>query len=82
MLVDFTEAPDDALERLLWLSGVKEQVDKELEAMYAKAYYEARLTGRFATALALGIHSHKRVLAFTRHENERRGRGLKWGDGY
>lgn len=81
MLVDFSEAPDDPIQRIVWLSGVREQVDKELDAQYGQAYYDARLTGRIQAALGLRVHSTKRVLAFTRRENERRGRQIKWGDG-
>ena len=66
---------------IMWLSGVKEQVDKELSAMYQRAYFEARRTGRLDAALSLGIHSHKRVMAYTRAENERTGRQWRWGDG-
>jgi len=80
MTIDFSAAPSDAIERLVWLSGCKERFDKEVEAMWRQAYYEARLTGRFDSALALGYHSNKRALAFTRSENERRGRLTHWGD--
>lgn len=81
MLVNFEECPDDALEALLWLSGVREQVNKELTARWQKAYYEARLTGRLDPALALGLHSRKKVMAYTRAENEARGRSVsRWQD--
>lgn len=80
MMVDFTDAPDDTIERLMWLSGVKEAVDRELDAQWSRAYFEARLQGQFDAALDLGYHSHKKVMAYTRGENERRGRLIRWGD--
>ena len=80
-IVDFSEAPESPIERLVWLSGVREAVDKELDSAYGKAYYDARLTGRMHEALNLHIHSYKRAIAYTRRENERRGRQIKWGDG-
>ena len=47
------------------------------------AYFESRMTGRIDQALALKLHARKRVLAFTRAENERRGRVIRsWGDGF
>ena len=81
MLVNFDECPTDPIEALMWLSGVKEQVTKELNTAWQHAYYEARITQRFDTALNLGYHSRKRALAFTRAENELRGRSVHWGDG-
>lgn len=81
MMVDFSEAPHDPIERLMWLSGVKDVVDKELHAQWQTAYFQARQTGRLDTALTLGYHSHKRIMAYTRAENERTGRQWRWGDG-
>ena len=80
--IDFSEAPKDPIERLLWLSGAKEKVDAEIEAQWRRAYFEARLEQRFEAALALHLHSRKKALAFTRSENERRGRPLRWGDDF
>lgn len=80
MIVDFSEAPSDPIERIVWLSGVQEIVDRELHAAYQKSYFEARQTGRLDSALGLRIHSHKRIMAFTRAENERTGRQWRWGD--
>lgn len=79
-MIDFSEAPDDAIERLMWLSGAKKKAQDEIDAQFAKAYFEARLTQRFDTALSLKLHSTKKALAFTRGENERRGRPVRWGD--
>jgi hypothetical protein len=81
MMVDFSDAPDTPIERLMWLSGVKEAVDNELEAQWRQAYFTARQQGLLDTALNLRYHSNKRVMAYTRAENERRGRMWRWGDG-
>lgn len=80
MLIDFSEAPHDPIERLVWLGGVMKQAKDELDAEYQAAYYKARQTGRLDAALNLKIHSHKRVMAYTRAENERTGRQWRWGD--
>lgn len=82
LVIDFSAAPHDPIERLVWLSGAKEAFDTQVTAMWRTAYYDARLSGRFQAALDLRLHSHKKALALTRAENERRGRGLKWGDGF
>ncbi len=81
MIVDFSDAPTDPIARLMWRSGAKEAFDAELTAAYQRAYYLARREGRLDPALSLGIHSRKRVMAFTRAENERTGRQWHWGDG-
>jgi hypothetical protein len=81
MILNLDAAPEDSIERLIWLSGVKEQALKELDAAYQTAYYEARLSGRFDLALRLGLHSKARALKMTRRENNSRGRSLRWGDG-
>jgi hypothetical protein len=82
MLLDFSEMPHDPIEKLIWLSGAREAFETQVNAQWQVAYYEARLTGRFSTALNLKLHSKKRALAWTRAENERRGRATYWGDGY
>jgi len=79
-ILDLTDMPDDAIERLLWLGGVEEQVTAELEPEWQDAYFDARLQGRLDQAEALALHSHKRVMAYTRAGNERRGRLIRWGD--
>jgi hypothetical protein len=81
MILNLDDAPESPIERLLWLSGVMEEVKRELDADFARTYYEARVSGAFDTALGLGLHSKKRALAFTRRENERRGRTVRWNDG-
>jgi len=80
--IDFSEMPHDPIKKLVWLSGAKEAFDTQVNAQWQTAYYEARLTGRFQRALNLKLHSKKKALAFTRAENERRGRATHWGDGY
>lgn len=81
MMVDFADAPHDPVERLMWLSGVKDVLDQELNAQWQRAYFQARQTGRLDSALLLGYHSRKKVMAYTRAENERTGRQWRWGDG-
>jgi hypothetical protein len=80
-LLDLSDAPDDPIERLMWLSGVADQVAEEMDAEWAGAYFWARFTGRLEAALGLGYHSRKRVMAYTRHGNESVGRTVRWGDG-
>lgn len=80
-ILDLTEMPHDPIERVLWLSGVKEQVNRELDAAFGEAYYTARLQRRLISAMTAGPHAMKRVLAYTRHENDRRGRSVRWNDG-
>lgn len=82
LLIDFSNAPHDPIERLIWLGGAKEAFDIQMAAEWQKAYFEARLTGRFPAALDLHLHSRKRALAFTRSANEGRGRSMRWGDGF
>lgn len=79
-LLNLDDAPRDHLERLLWLSGVERRVRTELEAEYQRVYFETRVEGRLPAALALKLHSSKKALAWTRAENEARGRLVRWGD--
>lgn len=81
-ILNLDEAPSDPIERLLWLGGVMKAVRRELDTAFRLAYYEARLQGVFPQALALGLHSRKRAVAWTRNENEARGRTVShWRDG-
>lgn len=80
-ILDLSEAPDDPIERLMWLSGVAEQVKAELDAEWQQAYFWARFSGRMDAALALGLHSKKRAMQYTRTENEARARMIRWNDG-
>lgn len=82
MILNFNRAPDDPIERLVWLGGVMDQVHRELDEQYRIAYFWARFTGRLDAALDLGLHSRKKVMAFTRAENENRARMIRWGDGH
>jgi ribosomal protein L15E len=81
MLLRLDDAPSDPIERVVWLSGVKEQVNKELDAAFEDAYFEARMQQRLDAAITAGPHAKKRVLAYTRRANEKRGRTVRWGDG-
>jgi len=80
--LDFSAAPHDPIQRLVWLSGVWDVLEEQVTRQWRAAYFDARATGRFQAALDLHLHSRKRALAMTRSENERRGRPLKWGDGF
>jgi hypothetical protein len=79
-ILNLAGAPKDSIKRLLWLSGVREQVARELDSEWQRAYFQARLEQRLDAAENLRLHSHKRVMAWTRAENELRGRGVRWGD--
>lgn len=81
MDIDFDDAPHDPIERLMWLSGARQAFQAQVEAQWRIAYFEARQQGQFDAALALRYHSAKRALAWTRAENEARGRTWRWGDG-
>jgi hypothetical protein len=82
-ILNLAEIPNDPIEALVWADGVEAEVQREMDLLWRRLYYEARLTGRFDSALALRQHSRKRALAFTRGENEARGRSIsRWGDGY
>lgn len=78
-ILNLDGAPEDPIERLIWLGGVAEQVQRELDPQWRQAYFWARFTGRLPEAMALGLHSRKRVMAWTRAENEQRGRMVRWG---
>lgn len=79
-ILDLSEAPADPIERLMWLGGVLEQVNKELDPQWQDAYFHARLESRLDAALDLDLHSPKRIMAWTRAGNEARGRMVRWGD--
>jgi hypothetical protein len=80
-ILNLEAAPTDPIERVMWLSGVMEQAKAELDLAFASAYFEARLQQRLDTAIKAGPYAKKRVLAYTRAENQRRGRAVRWGDG-
>lgn len=82
-LIDFSSAPTDPIERLVWLGGIDRALRAEVESEWQRSYFEARLEGRFDAALGLNLHSKKRALAWTRRENESCGRVVaRWRDGY
>ena len=81
-ILNLDQAPDDNIERLLWLSGVARRVRAELDAEFQRVYFETRVEQRIDTAIDLRLHSEKKIIAWTRHENEARGRIVKWGDGH
>lgn len=80
-ILNLADAPADPLERLLWLSGVREEAARELDAEFQRAYFNARVEQRITAAIGLHLHPAKKVLAWTRAENESRGRSIRWGDG-
>lgn len=80
MILNLDAAPTEPLARLMWLSGVREQVASELDREYRLLYFQLRLEGRLDEAASLMLHSHKKIMAFTRAENEARGRLVRWGD--
>jgi len=80
-LLNLGKAPKDPALRIVWLAGVQAKAREELDAALASAYFEVRLHGQLDEVLRLGYHSRKRALAWTRAENERRGRVVRWGDG-
>jgi predicted alternative tryptophan synthase beta-subunit len=80
-ILNLADAPTDPIRRIVWLSGVVEAVTAELDNEFAATYYEARLEGALPAAVAAGPHAMKRVLRYTRQENDRRGRSVRWNDG-
>jgi hypothetical protein len=75
------DQPTDSLQRIVWLAELQDLVLDEIDAELQQAYFDARLQGRMAVALELAPHGRKTFLAMTRHENEVRGRMVRWGDG-
>lgn len=80
-LLDLSGAPAEPIERLMWLSGVMDKAKAELDREFASTYFQARFQGQLDAALSLGLHSRKKVLAYTRKANEAAGRMVRWGDG-
>lgn len=72
--------PTDSLERLIWLQQTMARLEREAEAEYQRLYFTLRLEQRLDVAQSLGLHSHKKIMAYTRAENESRGRMVRWGD--
>lgn len=80
-ILNLSNRPSDPVEAVVWLDGVLEAVQRDLDAAYEEAYFQARLQGRFEAAVEVGRTSRKRALAFTRRRNEATGRQIRWGDG-
>lgn len=79
MLLDFSTAPDNPVERIVWLDELYTDMHTALYAQLQSAYFEARLRGQLAVAIEVAPHGKKKVLAMTRAENEKRGRCIRWG---
>ncbi len=77
----FVQMPEDCLERIIWLDELQKLVDTEIRAELQRAYFDSRIQGRMDAALELAPHGRKTFLAMTRHENELKGRLVRWGDG-
>lgn len=59
---------------LAWINDQRDHLDQ----LRREALFEARLQGQFEKALLLSGLSRKAALAETRHENEARGRMVRW----
>lgn len=73
--------PDDPAQRLLWLSGVKQAAQTELDDLFAETYAALRHQGRIQWAIGQRLHGKKRILALTRQWNRQQGRMIRWNDG-
>lgn len=80
MKFNMNSAPRDPIRRLAFLADKQREFAALLDREYQLAYFEARQTGRLEFAERLGLHSKKRILKWTRVENEARGRMMRWGD--
>lgn len=80
-LLDLTGLPDDPMERLAALLDAEEEVTAQLEAAYARAYFDARFSGQIEHAIGLLRHSRRDILAMTRRLNREGGGAIRWGDG-
>lgn len=81
MLLDLSACPSDPVEKIVWLDTVLAAVADELEPVYERAYFDARLQGRLGAAIEVGRASRKRALALTRRHNNASGRQVRWNDG-
>ena len=80
-ILDLSRAPEDPVERVFYLSGVMAKAQSEVDAALAETYFQARLEGRFESALRAGKVSRTRALRMTRKVNESSGRSVRWNDG-
>jgi len=79
MILNMSEAPKDPIQRLVWMTGVKQQVQDEIDSECETLYSRLRMEGRFDAVLAARLHSKGRALALTRRAN--RARQIRWDDG-
>jgi hypothetical protein len=80
-ILNLSHMPADPAERLLWLSGVKQAAQTELDAQFAETYAALRYQGRIEWAINQRLHGKKRILALTRQWNRQQGRMVRWNDG-
>lgn len=78
MFVSLGDLPKDPIARIEALADVERALLDAVEQEYQRAYFDARLAGRMDEAFALKVHPKKMALAFTRAENEARGRSVRW----
>lgn len=74
MVQPVQDQPADPLDMLAYLNRQYRRLDQ----LRREALFEARLQGSLDEAIAVSGLSRKRVLAETRHENEARGRMVRW----
>lgn len=81
-ILNLADCPEEPIRRIIWLDGLAAATRTETEQALQEAYFEARTQGLLHRALELRLHSRKRIMAWTRHENEARGRIIRrWNDG-
>lgn len=80
-ILNLGDMPDDPAQKLLWLSGVKQAVQTELDEEFASVYAQLRREGRLAWAIGVGLHGKKRILALTRQWNRSQASMYRWNDG-
>lgn len=69
------QRPTDPLELLAWINAKR----RELDRIEQTALFDARIEGRFDEAVQISGLSVTKAMALTRHENEARGRMMRWG---
>lgn len=72
------QGPEDYVERVRWLSKIRAQILSAIEAEFQVTYFDARRNGQLEDVIAVAPHTVNQVYAFTRAENEARGRGVRW----
>ena len=81
MILNLSDAPADPVRRSMWLTGVLQAVEEELDEQYRVLYFDARLGGILPEVVAAGPHSMRQALAYARAENNARRRMVRWSDG-